>query len=194
MSICDSPVAPVITTARNLRSGELYTLDRSPVVCLEASTQSATSESISFTLDPRNYQVRADGTNVRAPIPVAPASASTSAPAKPLPMVAAQYEFVNVRAATIWERSSRDTTLSSPPDRLTSLRFHLTLPLALPFVMQFLPFCNCKFTLDPAVLQVDLGRDKGQPFFARRPQQLVDFAAMQQQLAPSRRLVIFAVA
>ena len=104
MSICDSPVAPVITTARSLRLGELYTLDRSPIVCPEASTQSAISESISFTLDPRNYQVRADGTNVRAPIPVAPGSSSTSAPAKPLPMVAAQYEFVNVRAATIGSR------------------------------------------------------------------------------------------
>src|SRR6266567_2843745 len=86
------------------------------------------------------------------------------------------------------------TTLSSSPYRRTGLRFHLPLPLAFALVVQLLSFCNRQFTLDPAILQIDLGGDEGQPFFARRSQQLVDFPAMQQQFTPARRLVILAVA
>src|SRR5579864_6926616 len=74
------------------------------------------------------------------------------------------------------------------------LRFHFPFALRFTLIVQFFSLGDGQLHLDVAVLQIHLGRDESQAFFASAGLQLVDFRAVQQQLAATGRLMILAIA
>ena len=79
-------------------------------------------------------------------------------------------------------------------NRGAGLGFHFPFALGFALIMQFFSFGDGQFYLDAAVLQIHLGRNERQPFFASAGLEFLDLGTMQQQFAAAGRLVIFAIA
>src|SRR6266851_756785 len=80
------------------------------------------------------------------------------------------------------------------PDRIAGFRFSGSRALGFALIVQLLAARQGQLALDAPLFQVNLRRYQGQALFPRLALQLLDFTAVQQQLAPPRRLVVGAIA
>lgn len=61
------------------------------------------------------------------------------------------------------------------------------------FIIQLLAATHTDLELGATVLEINLGRHKGQPLFIDLLDQLVDLVAIEQKLARAQRLMVFAI-
>src|SRR5437764_11212654 len=75
-------------------------------------------------------------------------------------------------------------------DRIARFGLRGPRPLRLALIVLLFPSCQRQLALDPSALEIDLGRNQRQSLLPRLALQLLDLAAMQQQLPISHWSVI----
>src|SRR5579884_2177583 len=90
--------------------------------------------------------------------------------------------------------SIRSVGMAAPADGGARLILHLALALGLALIVKLLASPDGELHFDPAVFEIHLRGHQREALLARLAEQLVDFAAVQQELAPAIGLMIFAVA